>query len=301
MALGQNIRQQRKAKGWTLEELSRQSGVDVGTISALENRDSERSKYAPTIAKALGLSLEELAEGIAHSDASADTTEQEAANLARLFEGRNKAAFAREFAVPGGAAMISQHISGHRPISLEAAAAYARGFGVPLEEISPRLAAQVRQFGGPDSAPAPLVVEDDDAVYASVRTVKLRVSAGIAGFAVDVDEMPGQPIFFRRDWLRLRGFNPAKLHAIKVRGRSMEPTLYAEDMIVFNEADTTPRDGDVFVINFAGEVVVKRLIKEGPVWWMHSDNTDQQRYPRVRCDEHCLLLGRVVHRQSETI
>ena len=81
----------------------------------------------------------------------------------------------------------------------------------------------------------------------------------------------------------------------------MEPTLYAEDMIVFNEADTTPRDGDVFVINFAGEVVVKRLIKEGPVWWMHSDNTDQQRYPRVRCDEHCLLLGRVVHRQSETI
>nr|DAO72422.1 MAG TPA: Repressor protein CI [Caudoviricetes sp.] len=230
-----------------------------------------------------------------------DAIAQEAAKLARRFRGRSKAAFAREFAVPGGPSMISQHISGHRPISLEAAAAYARGFGVPLEEISPRLAAQVRQFGGPDSAPAPLVVKDDDAVYASVRTVKLRVSAGIAGFAIDVDEMPGQPIFFRRDWLRLRGFNPAKLHAIKVKGRSMEPTLYADDMIVFNEADTTPRDGDVFVINFAGEVVVKRLIKEGPVWWMHSDNTDQQRYPRVRCDEHCLLLGRVVHRQSETI
>ena len=50
----------REALGWTLDELSTRSGVDIGTISALEVRGSQRSKYAPAIAKALGRTLEEL-------------------------------------------------------------------------------------------------------------------------------------------------------------------------------------------------------------------------------------------------
>ncbi|MCP1679435.1 transcriptional regulator with XRE-family HTH domain [Kerstersia gyiorum] len=44
----------------TLEQLEARSGVPVGTISALEVRDSMRSSYALPLAKALGLSLEEL-------------------------------------------------------------------------------------------------------------------------------------------------------------------------------------------------------------------------------------------------
>lgn len=220
MAMGKNIRQQRKARGWTLEDLSARSGVDVGTISALENRDSERSKYAPMLARALGLSVEVL--NGEHTD-------------------------------PGV------------------------------------------------SIPAPLLIEDEHPDFVGVRAGRLRLSAGITGFTIDVEDEPSQPIFFRRDWLRQRGYNPARLHALKVRGRSMEPTLYEDDMVVYNTADTALRDDAVFVINFAGEAVVKRLIQEGPHWWMHSDNPDQKRYPRVLCDENCLLIGRVVHRQSERL
>jgi hypothetical protein len=44
----------------TLEQLSEASSVDVGTISALELRDSARSKYATNIAKAFGLTVEQL-------------------------------------------------------------------------------------------------------------------------------------------------------------------------------------------------------------------------------------------------
>jgi transcriptional regulator with XRE-family HTH domain len=43
MALGKNIRALRGRLDWTLEKLSERSGVEVGTISALENRDSKRS------------------------------------------------------------------------------------------------------------------------------------------------------------------------------------------------------------------------------------------------------------------
>jgi len=60
MALGSEIRKQRAMRQWTLEELSERSGVDVGTISALEIRDSTRSKYAVAIAGALGISVDQL-------------------------------------------------------------------------------------------------------------------------------------------------------------------------------------------------------------------------------------------------
>lgn len=60
MALGKQIRRYREQMEWTLETLSEKSGVDVGTISAMENRDSQRSKYASALAKALGLTLDQL-------------------------------------------------------------------------------------------------------------------------------------------------------------------------------------------------------------------------------------------------
>jgi len=62
----------------------------------------------------------------------------------KAVKGMSQAEFAREFNVPGGASMVSQHIKGRRPINLEAATAYARGFNVLLEEISPRLARGVQ-------------------------------------------------------------------------------------------------------------------------------------------------------------
>jgi len=81
------------------------------------------------------------------------TTEQEAANLKRLLAGvKSKGEFARRWNVPGGASMMSQHQSGHRPIGLDAAIAYAKGLGVSLEEISPRLAKKVTSVATSDNA-----------------------------------------------------------------------------------------------------------------------------------------------------
>ena len=60
MALGKQIRRYREHRDWTLERLSSESGVAVGTISALENRDSLRSIYAAKIAAAFGVSVETL-------------------------------------------------------------------------------------------------------------------------------------------------------------------------------------------------------------------------------------------------
>lgn len=71
------------------------------------------------------------------------TMEEEARRLKDRFKGINRAKFARDHNVPGDQAMIYQHIQAIRPMSLEAARVYAKGFGVPIDEISPRVAAEI--------------------------------------------------------------------------------------------------------------------------------------------------------------
>jgi len=62
MAIGKRIKYYREQLGWTLEEMSSRCGVEIGTISAIENRDSDRSKYFGDIAKAFGLTIEQLSD-----------------------------------------------------------------------------------------------------------------------------------------------------------------------------------------------------------------------------------------------
>jgi transcriptional regulator with XRE-family HTH domain len=60
MSLGKRVRFYREHRGWTLEQLAERSGVEVGTISALENRKSTRSNFALALATAFDLSIEKL-------------------------------------------------------------------------------------------------------------------------------------------------------------------------------------------------------------------------------------------------
>ncbi|QNK68453.1 helix-turn-helix domain-containing protein [Variovorax sp. PAMC26660] len=60
MSLGARIRHYRSKAGLTLEDLSDLSGVEVGTINALENRGSSRSKFSTKLAAAMGMTLEML-------------------------------------------------------------------------------------------------------------------------------------------------------------------------------------------------------------------------------------------------
>lgn len=83
------------------------------------------------------------------------TIDEEAAALHKRFDdlkikGVGQAEFARKWQVKGGASMVSQHIKARRPISLEAAIAYASGFGCSISEISPRLAKTVLTITTPN-------------------------------------------------------------------------------------------------------------------------------------------------------
>lgn len=60
MSLGKNVKKLREARGWEQKDLALASGVSNGTISAIEVRDSKRSVVAPALARALGVTLEQL-------------------------------------------------------------------------------------------------------------------------------------------------------------------------------------------------------------------------------------------------
>lgn len=138
--------------------------------------------------------------------------------------------------------------------------------------------------------------------YPAIRRVKLKISAGISGFAVDMEGEDHVPIVFGKYWYQSRGFKPEKLIAVRVRGQSMEPGMHDNDTVVINTADTTPIDGECFAVNYEGEAVIKRLVRDAGEWWLSSDNPDQRRYPRKLCSgDACIIIGRIVHKQSERI
>jgi phage repressor protein C with HTH and peptisase S24 domain len=63
MALGSRLKQAMDFRDMTGAELARGSGVDEATISALVNRDSQRSIHAPALARTLRISLNWLLTG----------------------------------------------------------------------------------------------------------------------------------------------------------------------------------------------------------------------------------------------
>lgn len=162
---------------------------------------------------------------------------------------------------------------------------------------------------GPAAAPSPDRIEEikqvrslgeDDPAFVHIPKVRLLVSAGVSGFGVEPEPYDGSTAPVPADWLRRRQLKPDRLIAIRVRGQSMEPTFHEGDTVIINQDDAKPVDGAVFVINYEGEDVIKRLARDAGDWWLMSDNPNQQRYHRKLCKgEACLILGRVVRSERE--
>lgn len=139
-----------------------------------------------------------------------------------------------------------------------------------------------------------------DPRFTLIPKVRLCLTAGISGFAVEAEEYEGGTTAIPTEWMAQRGFSAANLIAIQVRGESMEPTFYEGDLVVLNTADTRPVDGGVYAINYEGEPVVKRMTRDAGDWWLTSDNADQRKFHRKICrGEACIVIGRIVRRETE--
>lgn len=81
------------------------------------------------------------------------------------------------------------------------------------------------------------------------------------------------------------------LGILRVIGNSMQPTINEGDMLVF-QMDGTSYEGGIYVIEYDGELFVKRLFKR-PVPMLKSDNKDYEPI-MLNEDEEFRIIGRVV-------
>lgn len=136
--------------------------------------------------------------------------------------------------------------------------------------------------------------------YPTIRRVMIKLSDDGMTYEMQERDHDG-PVIFALKWYEWRAFNPELLLAISMPDASMEPGIYAEDVLVVNTADMAPRDGDVFALNLEGTVAVRRLFKQEGQWIAASDNPDKRLYRDRLIGSESGVIGKVVHKQSERI
>ena len=99
----------------------------------------------------------------------------------------------------------------------------------------------------------------DTADFISIPRFDIAASAGHGALAES--EISTGHYAFNRAWLNRRGLNPATLAVIAVRGDSMEPELYDQDLILLDQSKKEPNDGDMYVVRYFDELFVKRIQK----------------------------------------
>jgi phage repressor protein C with HTH and peptisase S24 domain len=149
----------------------------------------------------------------------------------------------------------------------------------------------------------PVVASSPDALSSTKirKVLDIRLSAGINGFGFELDPQDHGSWDVPTRWIEKNRLVPSQLFAIEVRGESMEPSLYEGDLVIIDTGDTKMVSGLVYAINFEGEAVIKRLVREGGQWYLHSDNPSP-RHPRLLCRSgDCKMIGRVVRRETDQI
>ena len=195
--------------------------------------------------------------------------------------------------------MLSQNLSGHRPISLSAAAAYARGLGVSVEAFSPRLARAIADAAPaaatPSVAPAPAPAPGEPAIR-----VPLLANAGSMGMGTEIqhdDVLVGQ-IALSEQWVarRLQPSSPAALRFIHAYGDSMHPTFEDGDVLLVDTGMRDPKAIDgVYVMAANDRVYIKRVRQRmDGIVEISSDNPTVKTVDVLNGEHSIDVLGRVV-------
>lgn len=142
----------------------------------------------------------------------------------------------------------------------------------------------------------PSDLPDNEFALVERRAVKLAAGSGTIVF--EEEELP--PLSFRADFLRARRVTrKANLVIVYAEGDSMMPTIADGDSVLCDRGQTEIIDGEIYAIDYAGSLRVKRLRKrfDGGVMII-SDNALKHPAESLSFEEarHVAVLGRVLWR-----
>lgn len=138
-----------------------------------------------------------------------------------------------------------------------------------------------------------------EGTHVLIPRVAVDLSAGHGKATWHIEER--DPLPFLVDYVKRLGIKPANAVVVKVCGDSMERTLFDDDSVIVNTAETEVRDNGVYALLIDGDLMVKRLFKRpGGGLLVVSDNKD--RYPafEIKPDDlrHIGVIGRVKYRSG---
>jgi len=139
---------------------------------------------------------------------------------------------------------------------------------------SPSTAATAQQADDPFLVPAAYIRIGDEPETVPVRMVKLRLQAGVTRFETEPDLEDGGVLHVPAEVIEQDRLIPHELLAIRVRGRSMEPLMFEDDVIVVDTRQKSPVSRELYALNFDGDCCVKQLIKRNGDWYLHSLNDE---------------------------
>jgi phage repressor protein C with HTH and peptisase S24 domain len=140
----------------------------------------------------------------------------------------------------------------------------------------------------------------DEPETVPIRKVKLKLQAGVAGFETEpIADEDGGVLHMPLALIESHNLVPHQLLAMPIKGCSMEPMLFEDDVVVINTADQDPRSRELYAVNFNGEACIKQLVHRGGQWYLHSLNPDFGPV-NVRSGQ-CDIVGRVVYQPGRMV
>lgn len=109
--------------------------------------------------------------------------------------------------------------------------------------------------------------------FVFVPRLQVEAAAGGGRLARMEGIESGDVIAFREDWMRRIGVSPLHAQALLAIGDSMEPTIRDGDLLLIDRSVTRIVGNDIYVVVYAGLVIVKRVLvrRDGSVV-LRSDN-----------------------------
>ncbi|NRR28865.1 LexA family transcriptional regulator [Oxalobacteraceae bacterium] len=205
---------------------------------------------------------------------------------------------------------LSQYLNGKIPLNVEAAIKFSALLGCAVGDFSPSLAAQASRYaaaahgGAPDESVTHFmprinrVTTENLIQMVQIKKSNLRLQAGVTGFETEQGFEDGGTVAVPLEWIEKNDYVTQCLLAIKVKGQSMEPAFFEDDVVVINIADTKAMDREIYAVNYNGEAVIKQLVRKNQEWYLHSFNSE---FDRLLCrGGECIIVGKVVWQEARS-
>lgn len=135
--------------------------------------------------------------------------------------------------------------------------------------------------------------------YQSIKFINFKLKTGTSNFTIDyLDANQYPPLLLPNSWFKKHNYTSSQLFATMVCDNAMSPTLNEGCIVIVNTETTEPKDDSIFMFNYHGTAIIKRLIYDLGKYWLVSDNNSGA-YPRVPCDEKTIIIGKIIYSQGE--